>query len=200
MAATIVGTINNDVINGTAGNDVIVAGDGNDTINGLGRQRPDLRRRPATTSSTAAPARLSCFGDPGRGPILGDADNDTLVGNAGGGDLNDVGDVLHGGTGNDFLDGWVGNDILDGGLGNDPSVASQDVDTVRYDSAPAGVNASLTANSATGGAGNDTYNVAGGPIENIVGSQLNDVLVGDSNTNVIRRPQRQRHARRPRRQ
>ena len=35
VAATIVGTINNDVINGTAGNDVIVAGNGNDTINGL---------------------------------------------------------------------------------------------------------------------------------------------------------------------
>ena len=41
--ATIVGTAGNDVINGTAGNDVIVAGAGNDTINGLRRQRPDLR-------------------------------------------------------------------------------------------------------------------------------------------------------------
>ena len=185
VPATIVGTINNDVINGTAGNDVIVAGDGNDTINGLaGNDRICAGTgNDVVNGGTGADV---VFGDPGADTLLGDADNDTLVGNAGGGDLNDVGDVLHGGTGNDFLDGWVGNDTLYGGLGNDTIRGAQDVDTVRYDSAPAGVNASLTANSATGGAGNDTYNVAGGPIENIVGSQHNDVLVGDSNTNVIR--------------
>ena len=43
---------------------------------------------------------------------------------------------------------------------------------MRYDSAPAGVNANLTANTATGGAGNDTFDELGGPIENLVGSQL----------------------------
>ncbi len=56
VPATIVGTINNDVINGTAGNDVIVAGNGNDTSTAW-LATTGSAAMPATTSSTPVPAR-----------------------------------------------------------------------------------------------------------------------------------------------
>jgi Ca2+-binding RTX toxin-like protein len=184
VPATMVGTVNNDVINGTPGNDVIVAGDGNDTINGNGGNDRVCAGNGNDTVNGGTGADF-VLGDPGADTIRGDADNDTLVGNAGGGDLNDVGDVIVGGTGDDFVDGWAGNDALEGGPGNDTIRGAQDIDTVRYASAPAGVTASLTTNTATGGAGSDTYDLFGGPIENIVGSNFNDVLVGDANNNIL---------------
>jgi subtilisin family serine protease len=185
VPATIVGTINSDVINGTPGNDVIVAGDGNDTVNGNGGN-DRICAGNGNDSVSGGTGTDFVLGDPGADLIRGDGDNDTLVGNAGGGDLNDLGDTIVGGPGNDFIDGWAGNDTLVGGPGNDTIRGAQDMDTVRYDAAPAGVTASLTTNTAAGGDGNDTYDIFGGPIENIFGSNFNDLLVGDAGNNVLR--------------
>ncbi len=185
VPATIVGTVNNDVINGTPGNDVIVAGNGNDTINGNGGN-DRICAGNGNDNVSGGTGTDFVLGDPGADLIRGDGDNDTLVGNAGGGDLNDLGDTIVGGHGNDFIDGWAGSDTLVGGPGNDTIRGAQDMDTVRYDGAPAGVTASLTTNTATGGDGNDTYDTFGGPIENIFGSSFNDTLVGDAGNNVLR--------------
>jgi Ca2+-binding RTX toxin-like protein len=180
LPATRVGTAGNDVINGTAGNDVIVAGDGNDVING-GGGNDTICGGNGNDTINAGPGADNVRGDPGADLINGDADNDLLLGNAGGGDVNDVGDTINGGTGNDTIDGWVGNDVLDGGLGNDTLFGMAGVDTVSYASATAAVSASLTTNTATGGAGNDTFV----QVERLAGSAFNDTLQGDGLANVL---------------
>ena len=174
VPATIVGTINNDVINGTAGNDVIVAGDGNDTINGLAGNDRICAGTPATTSINAGTGADVVFGDPGADtapwatptttprsatPVAATSTTSATC--------------IHGGTGNDFLDGWVGNDILDGGPGNDNIRAAQDIDTVtlrlgarRRHRQPHGQHRDRRSRQ------RHLRRVAGGPIENLVGSQL----------------------------
>ncbi|CAH0130413.1 retention module-containing protein [Pseudomonas mediterranea] len=97
-----------------------------------------------------------------------------------GGDGNDIlsagsgNNTLHGGAGNDLLYSGAGNDLLDGGAGND---------TASYAHATAGVtvNLGLLAAQNTLGAGTDTL----GGIENLVGSNFNDTLIGDGAANRI---------------
>ncbi len=116
------------------------------------------------------------FGLDGDDILLGNAGRDTLYG-AGGHDKLDGGkdnDKLYGGAGNDILIGGTGDDYIDGGL---------DFDTVDYSGATAGirVNLSNTSQQNTGGAGRDTiFNV-----ENITGSNFNDVLTGNAFDNFM---------------
>lgn len=102
LAATIIGTDGDDVLDGTEGADVIVGLRGNDTINGLGGDD------------------IIC-GGLGLDQLRGGDGNDKLLG----GNANDVisgeggDDMIWGGTGWDRLIGGVGDDILRGGIGND---------------------------------------------------------------------------------
>jgi VCBS repeat-containing protein len=117
--------------------------------------------------------------------LTGTSGDDVLVAgtgnniiNAGGG--NDVltagsgNNELHGGAGNDLLFSGAGNDLLDGGIGND---------TASYAHATAGVTVNLSQLTAqnTLGAGTDTLT----GIENLTGSNFNDSLMGDNNSNII---------------
>ncbi|VVP24593.1 retention module-containing protein [Pseudomonas fluorescens] len=117
--------------------------------------------------------------------LTGTAGNDTLVAGAGdniinAGDGNDVltagngNNTLHGDAGNDLLFSGTGNDVLDGGIGND---------TASYAHATAGVTVNLgeLGPQNTFGAGTDTLTA----IENLVGSDFNDNLTGDNNSNII---------------
>ncbi|UVO49889.1 M10 family metallopeptidase C-terminal domain-containing protein [Sphingomonas sp. SUN019] len=77
-----------------------------------------------------------------------------------------------GGGGDDFI---IANEVanrIDGGAGSD---------TVSYETATAGVRASLVTGRATGASGNDTLI----SIENLVGSDFADTLAGNSGKNVI---------------
>ena len=104
----------------------------------------------------------SQFGD----LLQGDAGVNVLMGL--GGD-----DNLHGRDGDDVIDGGAGADILNGGVG---------ADTASYASALAGVTAIMgDAALNTGDAVGDNYI----DIENITGSDFDDVLGGDVNSNVI---------------
>ena len=67
----------------------------------------------------------------------------------------------------------LGNDILDGGVGS--------MDWAYYNSASAGVTANLATGLATGGAGSDTLT----GIENLLGSNYNDVLTGNALANTL---------------
>ncbi|NBA97798.1 retention module-containing protein [Pseudomonas sp. R5(2019)] len=108
--------------------------------------------------------------------LLGGTGDDTLNG----GDGNDVligglGDnTLHGGIGDDLLIGGPANDLLDGGDGSD---------TASYANATAGVTVNLSLNGSqnTLGAGHDTLMA----VENLIGSDHNDTLTGDSNANLL---------------
>ncbi|WP_175389128.1 S-layer family protein, partial [Pseudomonas sp. C2B4] len=117
--------------------------------------------------------------------LTGTAGNDTLVAGDGNnilnaGDGNDIltagngTNELHGGAGNDLLFSGTGTDWLDGGTGND---------TASYAHATAGVTVNLGVTGAqnTFGAGTDTLT----GIENLVGSNFNDSLTGDNNSNII---------------
>lgn len=102
----------------------------------------------------------------------GTSNNDFYVGTAGI-------DQIYGNEGNDGLDGGLGRDLIDGGIGSD---------TVIYASSTEGVFVRLALNNGvTPPAGafsqpnlDDLFG-----IENIIGSNFNDVLWGDSGRNII---------------
>jgi Ca2+-binding RTX toxin-like protein len=105
-------------------------------------------------------------GDNSANTIIGDAGDDTIKGY--GGD-----DKLFGGDGNDTLLGGIGADYLSGGTG---------LDTASYANATEGVYASVRNPwENQGGALGDTYN----SIENLTGSNFDDILDGNSSSNVL---------------
>ena len=92
--------------------------------------------------------------------------HDVVFGNAGD-------DSLVGGQGDDTIDGGIGSDTLDGGSGND---------TASYAKNTSGVKVQLDSdNNEEGGATGDTLI----NIENLIGSDYNDVLKGNSQDNMI---------------
>ncbi|WP_434605066.1 retention module-containing protein [Pseudomonas sp. R1-7] len=117
--------------------------------------------------------------------LTGTAGDDVLLAGNGDNVLNagDGDDILATGTGNNTLHGEAGNDLLYSGTGNDLLDGGTGNDTASYAHATAGVtvNLGLLAAQNTLGAGTDT--LAG--IENLVGSNFNDTLTGDSAGNRI---------------
>src|SRR5262249_53545348 len=74
------------------------------------------------------------------------------------------------------LDGGAGNDVLTGGAGADTLIGGAGTDTASYALATAGVVANFQAPATnTGDAAGGTYHA----IENLIGSGLNDTLVGN---------------------
>jgi len=108
--------------------------------------------------------------------IRGESGNDTLYGGNGN-------DTLDGGPGADHLYGEAGHDNLFPGLGSDYVDGGSGIDTVSYANLSVGIIANLTR-----GLVNQVENhnmdvlVA---IENIIGSDHNDVLYGDGASNLI---------------
>ena len=98
--------------------------------------------------------------------LKGENNNDRLYGEAGN-------DSLYGGSGKDQLYGGSGADLLDGGSGTD---------TADYRKSSSGVMVNLANSTASGGdaSGDTLIN-----IENITGSNKNDVLIGDGGKNKI---------------
>ena len=179
VPATRVGTAGNDVINGTAGADVIVAGAGNDTINGRGGNDRICGDAGVDTINGGS-GNDFVLGGSAADVINGGSGNDTLVGNPGAGSNDDGGDTINGGSGDDFIDGWFGDDVLSGGPGDDQLRGEAGNDTVTYAASPAGVNANLTTNTASG-EGSDTFVL----VENLTGSPFRDRFAGDANANTL---------------
>ena len=186
----------NDFIRGLSGDDTLSGGEGNDTLVGEagadildGGTGIDTASYLLATSGVSARLWNSAFNT---GEAAGDTyisienligsnfddvlvgefnQNNTLEGRGG----NDVmrglsgDDTLIGGNGNDVLVGDAGADVLDGGAG---------IDTASYSSATTGVNARLWSSASnTGDAAGDTYT----SIENLIGSNFDDILVGNFN-------------------
>ncbi|MFN2100896.1 hypothetical protein [Altererythrobacter sp. MF3-039] len=91
--------------------------------------------------------------------------NDTIFGRGGS-------DEIFGGDGDDILIGGPGNDTLDGGEGTDFAV---------YVNEDAGVTVDLVAGVATKGLESDTLR----SIENVIGSNYDDMLSGTAGDNVL---------------
>ncbi|WP_323176257.1 retention module-containing protein [Pseudomonas alvandae] len=117
--------------------------------------------------------------------LTGTAGDDVLLAGNGNNVLNagDGNDILSAGTGNNTLHGEAGNDLLYSGSGNDLLDGGTGSDTASYAHASAGVtvNLGLLAAQNTLGAGTDTL----ASIENLVGSNFNDTLTGNSAGNRI---------------
>jgi len=179
---TLIGNSLGNVLTGGAGEDVLSGGGGLDTA-------------AYATSATAVQVNLAS-GAGTNGDAQGDqffsienasgsAFNDTLIGGTGvnvlrGNDGNDVildlsggNDQMFGEDGNDQLQGGAGGDLLDGGIGTDEA---------RYNTSDAAVSVNLRTGAVAGGhAVGDTFV----SIENLVGSQFADMLVGDIGINRL---------------
>jgi RTX calcium-binding nonapeptide repeat (4 copies) len=106
--------------------------------------------------------------------ICGGKGADKLIGGGGG-------DLLSGDAGNDILSGSGAADFLFGGAGNDTFNGGTGFDLARYFFAPSGVQADLTAGTATGGEGSDSLT----GIEDLEGSRFDDTLTGDAGENFF---------------
>ena len=187
-----------DTLGGGVGADTLVGGDGVDTVSydsstygTIPAVLPagvtvDLSPRTGQTASGghAEGDKISKFEN-----VIGSEYGDALTGDSGPNELKGLGgnDTLTGGGGADTLLGGVGNDTLQGGAGRDSldgGVAGQDV--VSYRGSDARVRVILsegTDGTASGGhAQGDT--ISG--FENVIGSEYNDLLRGDSGPNELK--------------
>ena len=172
--ATIVGTRGDDLIVGTAGDDVIDGLRGFDRIRGLGGddricgggESDFVRGGGGDDAIEGAGGSDTAHGGPGADRIvLGAGGVEGLFGGPGD-------DRLFGGSGSfDGLIGGAGDDLLHGGLGQD---------LAEFFGAPNGVRADLEAGTATG-QGEDRLIAT----EGLVGSNFDDVLLGDAISNLI---------------
>jgi Ca2+-binding RTX toxin-like protein len=203
----LVGSEFNDVLQGDAAANRIEGGAGNDSLRGSlggndtldggqGNNTADYSAFAANNAITFNMAevtagffnvtvgatqvdRLANFsvilGTQGADNMTGDANNNRLEGGAGN-------DSLRGAAGDDTLTGGAGNDVLDGGSGADVLDGGDGIDTASYASSATGLTVSLLAPANnTGDARGDTYI----GIENLEGSNQNDILSGDAGDNRI---------------
>ncbi|AXA55083.1 retention module-containing protein [Pseudomonas thivervalensis] len=117
--------------------------------------------------------------------LTGTSGDDVLLASNGDNTLNagDGNDTLSAGSGNNTLQGGAGDDVLYSGAGNDLLDGGTGNDTASYAHATSAVtvNLGLLAAQNTLGAGTDTLS----GVENLVGSNFNDTLVGDGASNRI---------------
>ncbi|HZG86211.1 calcium-binding protein, partial [Paenibacillus sp.] len=161
----------NDVLHGLNGHDTLDGGAGNDTLNG--GHGHDLA---SYASSTVGVNVALPSGGNGAAGVDTFESIEGLIGSATGGDVltgNGDANTLSGLGGNDTLIGGKGADVLNGGAGSD---------TVSY----AAATGAVTVNLATGkGGGSDAEGDTYSSIENAVGSNFNDVFVGNDAVNTF---------------
>lgn len=175
------GGAGNDTIFGQDGNDTLIGGDGNDTL--VGGADADVLNGGAGTDTASYATSTSgvVVNMVNTSANTGDAVGDTYIGieNILGTNYNDT---LVGDSGNNAINGATGNDTLIGGAGADKLIGGIGSDTASYATSTAGVTVNLlTPASNTGDAKGDTYD----GIENILGTNYNDNLSGDSGANII---------------
>ena len=186
----LIGSAAANVLQGDQGDDTLIGGAGADTLDGgAGFDIADY-----STSAFGVNINLAT-GANGSGDAQGDtlisiekiagsAFADTMTGGAGddifAGGAGD--DTLLGAAGNDRLEGGDGNDLLTGGAGNDILIGGDGIDTASYAGSQAAVQVDLAAGTGLGGdAAGDTLS----SIENLIGSDFHDVLIGDAGANTL---------------
>ena len=184
-----------DLLYGGNGDDSLVGGNGNDTlvsdagtdtlVGGSGTDWADFSARDVDLAITINAGNMS-----GVENIVGGNGNDTLVGDAGD-------NVIIGGNGDDVLSGGLGNDTLVGGLGNNSINGGGGTDWVSYASDTAGIVLDLALGVDTNDDGVVDYTISTAQrlsgseidtlvgIEHVLGGNGNDMISGDSLTNVL---------------
>ncbi|MEZ5841016.1 MAG: cadherin domain-containing protein [Hyphomicrobiales bacterium] len=175
------GGAGDDVIMGGAGIDIIAGGSGADTLDG-GTGSDYLDYRDSTAGVTVDIASQTVSGGDAEGDVVSNFENvygsdsaDTLTGD-------DSRNVLHGFDGNDTIFGAGGDDILHGRDGADTIDGGDGADTASYNYSTAGVTVNLATGTGSGGEaeGDVLYN-----IENVRGSNHDDVITGDAGANTL---------------
>ncbi|HEX2040892.1 MAG TPA: calcium-binding protein [Acidimicrobiales bacterium] len=190
-----------DLLTGGSGPNVLRGGDGNDTLVG-GESDDDLHGEGGTAdvvSYAAATAGVTVNLTTGAGDataaglgfddlftvedVIGSAHGDAITG---GGTAN----TLTSGDGHDVIDGKDGDDILNGDAGNDTLTGGGGKDTLNggggtEDTADYAGTAPVTANLADGKATYGGVDDGLTNIENVAGSEVDDVLVGNADPNDI---------------
>ncbi|MDP3479659.1 MAG: calcium-binding protein [Desulfoprunum sp.] len=190
-----------DALYGNGGSDFIYGGDGSDYLNvgsgndylsgGTGADKVSYFYATAgVTVSLLNPAAQNTGGD-GTDTLVsieniwGSNYDDTLTGNDGANQFYGFNgnDILYGNGGSDEIYGHNGSDRLFGDAGDDTLNGGSGTDGAFYNTATTAVSVNLntTTSQATGGAGNDT--LVG--IENLTGSNFNDILIGDAAANIL---------------
>ena len=166
------GRSGNDIIDGGSGNDRLDGGNGDDIlIGGAGADSLNGRIGSDTASYIGSDAAVHI-----------DRSIDTAIGGHATGDSLGNIENLIGSEHDDTLTGNSGSNILEGGAGADTLNGLDGVDTVSYASSDAGVQVSLSDNSASGG--HATGDVLSN-FENLTGSAFDDVLTGNDSDNYI---------------
>ncbi len=161
----IIGSEYNDVLAGDSGANTFVGGDGSDTLyGGNGTDTVDY------SSSTNA-VNVSLWQETASDDGFGNTDKLWDIENVIGSEYNDV---LAGNSGANTFVGGDGKDTLSGGNGTD---------TVDYSSSTSGVKVSLWQETASNDGFGNTDTLWN--IENVIGSEYNDVLAGNSGANKL---------------
>ena len=186
------GETGNDVLNGGAGIDLLVGGSGIDLATyatGSG-MRVDLFA--GTAHAVTSTGGIGALQDrlSGIENVLGSNVTDVLLGSNGANNLRGGGgaDTFNGRGGDDVLLGETGNDVLNGGAGVDLLVGGSGIDLATY-ATGSGMRVDLFAGTAhavtsTGGIGALQDRLSG--IENVLGSNVTDVLLGSNGANNLR--------------
>ncbi len=184
------GLVGNDLLVGNAGNDSLDGGDGIDTVS--------YRRDPSSVKvNLEENYAKDGFGGTDQifnvENVIGSAFNDEIIGDAQAniihaGEGNDVvnarngNDIIFGEGGKDTLSGENGDDFLVGGTDADNLNGGEGNDTASYFTSAMRVSVSLT--TGTGWAG-DAKGDRLEAIENLEGSEFEDLLIGDAGKNII---------------
>jgi Ca2+-binding RTX toxin-like protein len=175
------GGAGNDVLSGGAGEDFLEGGLGADTLDGgVGYDVATYEHSAQAVSIDLATGR-GAYGDAAGDTLTGISD---LVGSGFADGLagDDGSNNLYGLAGNDILAGRGGDDLLNGGAGADVLAGGAGWNAVSYADATAGVGADLAAGRGSlGEAAGDTLI----QIQDLIGSEFNDVLAGDSAVNDL---------------
>jgi Ca2+-binding RTX toxin-like protein len=173
VADIITGNAGTNALKGLGGNDILDGAGGADTLNGGAG---------VDTASYQFAGAIAVDLATGKGTV-GNAQGDVLVsienvdGGQGGDTItgNGAANVIRGFAGNDFLQGAGGADTLDGGIGTDTL-------TFAFVDNASGVKVDFAAGTGNGGnAEGDSY----AKIENVIGTEFADTLIGDGAVNVL---------------
>jgi Ca2+-binding RTX toxin-like protein len=188
--AVLSGFDGNDLIEGGAGGDLLLGGDGIDTLS-YAKSPPGVNVQLSATGQIMVAAGGDAQGDTGDGfeNIIGSSFSDRLGGS-------DVANVLRGGAGDydqlfgeggkDKLFGGAGSDELHGGTGADWLIGGSGIDSINYSGSAAGVRVVLGKNGAeTIGKGGEAQGDRIKQVENVGGSQHDDVLIGNNLANRL---------------
>ncbi len=194
---TLIGGDGDDTFIGEAGDDIIDGGSGEDSVDYKSLTKSvdvNLDQAQATNSEIGVDHLVSIervVATNQDDTLIGNNSDNILIGNGGEDFINGLGgddsifggignDQLDGGDGDDFISGGDGDDTLKGGLGNDVFSGGNGIDSVDFSSLTNMINVDLSLG-IVAGEGSDT--ISG--VENIIGSNQNDRLVGDSFVNNI---------------